>query len=126
MYDERDAVGLQHCRAEGLEHPRPNEPAEVRCESAESRAEHKNPKSIDVEKLAADHVGCASKGRHRGHEYQQVGQANPLHSRDRHAEVVGQTWQSQGDDARIKLPHESTETHCRDDVPIGIGPRRDR
>ncbi len=68
--DDGHAVGLEHGRTDGLEGPEGVEGEQARSRRTQRRAGDEDGEAVDVEELAADHVGKAADGGHRGHQHQ--------------------------------------------------------
>ena len=94
---------------------------EARGQAAQGRADDEDPEAVDVEELAAPHVGEAPDRGHRRHQDQEVAQAHPG---DRaHAGVERPLQRGQGDrhDAGIELTHEGPDADRRHGQPVGVG-----
>ena len=85
-----------------------------------TEASVKTDEAVDVEQLAAPHVGEAADGDDGRHQDQQVRQADPRDGTDGNAEGVLQGGQGDGDDGRIELAHERTDAHGRHGEPVGV------
>ena len=117
--DDGHAVGLQHGRAHGLESPEGVERSEAGREAAQDRTHDEDAEAIGVEQFAPDHVGEAAHGGDRGHQHQQVAEADPSDRRYVGMKDVLQRGQGHGDDAGVELPHEGADAHGRHHEPGG-------
>ena len=124
--DDGHAVGLQHRRPDGLQGPGPVQYHEVRRQAAEGRADDEDAEAVGVDELAPDHVGQAAHGGDRGHEHQQVAEADPGHRGQAGVKGLLQAGQGQGDDAGVKLAHEGAGAHRGHDEPMSVPVLRHR
>ncbi len=120
QHDDGQAVRLQHRRADRLQRPEPAQRAEVRRQPAQDRGQREDHEAVDVEQLAAPHVGETPDGDDGGHEDEQVGQSDPRDRTDGDAEGVLQGGQGDGDDGRIELAHERADAHGGHGEPVGV------
>jgi hypothetical protein len=129
--DDGHAVGLQHGRTEGLEGPEAVQHHQAGGGGTQHRAGHEDGEAVEVEELAADHVGEPSDRRHRGHQDQQIAQADPADGTDAGVEGPLEGGKGQGDDAGIQLAHEGPDADGRHGQQIALvqipdGPRTTR
>ncbi len=103
---------------------KPHSAAEVRGQAAEHGGKGEDQEAVDVEELAAPHVGEAPDGDHGGHQDQQVGQPDPRDRPHRDAEGALQGGEGDRDDGRIELAHECADAHRRHGEPVGIAGAR--
>ncbi len=124
--DDRQAVGLQHGRADGLQGATPTQRGKVRSETTQKGSHDENDEAVDVQKLASPRVGQAAKCRHRGHENHQITQSDPGDRPEAGVERRLHRGEGDGDDAGVELAHERTDAHCSHGKPMSVGTFTDR
>ena len=124
--DDRQAVRLEHRRADALGDAEAVERGEVRREPARRRPEDEHAEAVDVEQFAPGHVGEPADHGDEGDEGDEVAQPDPGHGADAGVKGVLERGEGERDDAGVELAHERADADGADREPVRLRALADR